>query len=85
VTQSQHSASSHATPIPATGSPVKPGKLMRLPEVEHLTGLKKSSIYCAVKAGTFPPPVRLGSRAVAWREEKISAWVSNLKTVAEKE
>ncbi len=42
-------------------------KLLRLPEVETTTGLKKSAIYARRKDGTFPEPVRLGGKAVAWR------------------
>jgi len=57
-------------------TPAKPEKLLRLPDVESLTGLKKSSIYAGMKASppTFPYCVRLSSRAVAWRESDIAAW-----------
>lgn len=59
-----------------SATPAKPEKLLRLPEVESLTGLKKSSIYAGMKASppTFPYCVRLSSRAVAWRESDIAAW-----------
>lgn len=54
----------------------KPERLLRLPEVESLTGLKKSSIYAGMKLRppTFPHCIRLTSRAVAWRESDIAAW-----------
>lgn len=57
-------------------TPAKPEKLLRLPEVESLTGLKKSSIYAGMKASppTFPHCVRLSVRAVAWRESDIANW-----------
>ena len=54
----------------------KPGNLQRLPVVVARTGLGKSSLYAAIKAGTFPAPVRLSARAVAWNEEKIDAWIA---------
>lgn len=56
--------------------PAKPEKLLRLPDVESLTGLKKSSIYAGMKASppTFPYCVRLSARAVAWRESDIATW-----------
>lgn len=57
-------------------APAKPGKLLRLPAVEALTGLKKSTLYAAVKSKTLPAPVRLSARAVAWREEDIDRWIS---------
>lgn len=54
----------------------KPERLLRLPEVESLTGLKKSSIYAGMKAGTFPHCIRLSTRAVAWPESRIATWQS---------
>lgn len=49
-------------------------KLIRLPAVEALTGLRRSSIYAAMQAGTFPGSVRLAARAVAWRESQVLEW-----------
>jgi prophage regulatory protein len=63
-------------PQPTHSTPAKPGKLQRLPTVEERTGLKKSSIYAGVKAGTFPAAVRLSARAVAWRETDIDRWIT---------
>lgn len=54
--------------------PPKLEKLFRLQQIEDITGLKKSSIYAGMKAGTFPACVRLSVRAVAWRESDIAAW-----------
>lgn len=54
--------------------PAPPGKLVRLPIVESLTGLKRSSIYKAMRERTFPGSVRLSARAVAWRESEVLAW-----------
>jgi len=51
-----------------------PSKLVRLPSVESLTGLKRSSIYKAMRERTFPGSVRLSARAVAWRESEVLAW-----------
>ncbi len=48
--------------------------LLRLPEVERLTGLRKSAIYYLMAANLFPRPVRLGMRAVAWRQSELHAW-----------
>ncbi|MDP2408076.1 MAG: AlpA family phage regulatory protein [Hydrogenophaga sp.] len=58
----------------------KPEKLLRLPAVEELTALRKSSIYAGAKAGTFPQPVRLSARAVAWRESDIAEWQASRQT-----
>lgn len=73
-----------ATPHPHDGrvtvTPARPGKLIRLPVVEDRTGLGKSSVYAKVKDGTFPAPVRLSARAVAWRESDIDRWISERLT-----
>lgn len=60
----------------AISPPAKPGKLLRLPSVEDRVGAKRSSIYAWCKAGTFPAPVRLSARAVAWREDDIDRWIA---------
>ena len=56
---------------------MQPAKLIRLPAVENLTGLKRSSIYACMRAGTFPGSVRLSVRAVAWRESEVLAWCAD--------
>jgi len=50
--------------------------LVRRRAVEQLVQLSRSSIYAAVSAGTFPAPVRIGSRAVAWRLAEVLSWVA---------
>lgn len=57
-------------------------RLLRLPAVLKLTGLKKSSIYAKAKNGTFPKPVKIGSRAVAWRSDELVKWIDDLPRVA---
>ncbi|MGP8475050.1 helix-turn-helix transcriptional regulator [Burkholderia sp. PR2] len=44
-------------------------------QVEELTGLRRSSIYARMQAGTFPRAVKLGQRAVAWRVADVEAWL----------
>ena len=55
----------------------RPETLIRLPEVMNRTGMSRSSIYLAMRNGTFPRPVKLipGGTAVAWRESDIQAWI----------
>ena len=62
---------------PTPTNPAK-GQLLRLPSVEAVTGLKKTTIYThmANKADPFPAPVRIGARAVAWREADVLAWIA---------
>lgn len=51
-------------------------KHYRRPEVENLTGLSRSTIYDMMSKGEFPKPVRIGRRAVAWRESDLAAWLA---------
>ena len=58
--------------------PVVPrDRLIRLPDVEGATGVKKSTIYELMKAGRFPKPVRLSARHVAWPESAVLQWVQD--------
>jgi len=50
-------------------------KFLRRPQVERLTGLSRSSIYAMVADGSFPKQVKVGRRAVAWREADILEWM----------
>jgi prophage regulatory protein len=49
-------------------------KILRRAAVETATGLKRSSIYAGMEAGTFPKAVPLGEKAVGWLESEIEAW-----------
>jgi len=51
-------------------------KLLRLPQVMDLVGLRRTEIYRRISNGTFPSPVHLGARAVAWVESDIEAWIA---------
>lgn len=50
-------------------------RILRLPEVEHRTGYKKSAIYQKMKTGDFPKVKRIGPRAVGWDEADIDFWI----------
>lgn len=53
-------------------------RILRRPDVEQLTGLSRSTIYAMMANGAFPKPVRLGKRAVGWREADVTAWLAGL-------
>lgn len=50
-----------------------PAAILRRRQVEAYVGLSRSTIYDAIKAGTFPKPVRLGARAVGWPAHEVAA------------
>jgi prophage regulatory protein len=49
-------------------------RILRRPEVERATELKRSSLYAGMAAGTFPVAVPLGEKAVGWLESEVAAW-----------
>jgi len=68
-------------PAPAStpaGDP--PRVLARLPVVLKVTGLGRSTIYRWIADGSFPPPVRLGPRAVAWRWSDLDQWTRSRRS-----
>ncbi|TXH09252.1 MAG: AlpA family transcriptional regulator [Spirochaetes bacterium] len=50
-------------------------KLLRRPDVEAMTGLRRSSIYEMMQDNTFPKPVQLNKRMVGWVESEIEGWL----------
>ena len=51
-------------------------EIWRLPRVLSTIGMGRSWVYDQVNAGSFPPPVKLGVRAVGWRQSDIEAWLA---------
>jgi prophage regulatory protein len=51
-----------------TAKPVTPrDRLIRLPQVEAITGFKKSTLYGWIKEGTFPRPIQIHQ----WVQDRI--------------
>lgn len=57
-----------------------PRRMMRLPEVKHLTGLSKSTIYEQIARKEFPQAVEIGPMSVAWRCGDIYEWIDSRPT-----
>jgi prophage regulatory protein len=51
--------------------------MIKLKEVQKLTGLSRSSIYAYIDKGLFPAQVKLGLRSVAWVDSEIEFWVES--------
>ena len=56
------------------GAEVAPTRLITPAEVYARTTLCRTTIYRQLRAGRFPPPVRVGRR-LAWSEATVSAWI----------
>lgn len=53
-------------------------QLIRLPELLALVPVSRGTIWRWHRAGTFPAPVRIGSRA-AWVRAEVDAWIDARK------
>jgi len=51
--------------------------ILRRPAVERITGLSRSTIYAMMAEGDFPKPIKLGKRAVGWREADLASWLES--------
>lgn len=56
---------------------VRKDRLLRLPDVEQICGLKKSSVYVLMRRGDFPACVQITARCVAWSEAAVLQWVQD--------
>jgi prophage regulatory protein len=50
-------------------------RVLRLAEVEAITGLKHSIIYEKIKHNEFPAPIALTASARGWVESEIDDWL----------
>lgn len=61
--------------VSETRPPVQRDRMLRLPEVEHLTGLRKSTLYRLMRERKFVPCVQITPRCTAWPESQVLEWV----------
>lgn len=56
---------------------VRRDRLLRLSEVEALSGLKKSTIYLLMKRSNFPRCIQVTARCVRWPESAVLQWIQD--------
>ena len=56
-------------------------RFLRLPAVISMVGIPRSTLYEKVASGSFPEPVRIGGRCIAWRLSSVTSWM-NTRPVA---
>ena len=56
---------------------IERGRLMKIDEVLNICAVSRSRMYEMVARGEFPSPVRVGARAVAWRQREILEWIES--------
>ena len=53
-------------------------RIVRLKEVQRMTGLSRSTIYTQMAKGHFPKQIRLtGARSVGWHEHIVIQWIES--------
>ena len=55
-----------------------PMRLIRLPEVQRLTGLGRSTIYNLMGEGRFPRQRRVTPTIAVWSETEVHRWVAGV-------
>ena len=58
-------------------------KLIRIPRVMELVGIKKSTVWLWVKQGKLPQPKKLSSRVTVWKESEVLEFIENEKNFVE--
>ncbi len=52
-------------------------RLLRLRQVMSVTGLARSTVYKYCSENSFPRPIHLGERNVAWVESEVQQWIEH--------
>ena len=52
--------------------------LMRVPAITERLGVSRSYFWAGVKAGKFPPGIKLSSRVTVWKRSDIDALIAQI-------
>ena len=58
---------------------IMPDKLLRLPKVLELVGIKKTKLWEMIKKGKFPRQRKLGTKTSVWSFLEIQQWIEGVK------
>lgn len=61
----------------AAAAELRGDRLLRFPDVIAKVNRPRSSIYLMIKQGHFPAGLKIGARAVGWRESTVDAWLAS--------
>lgn len=53
-------------------------RLLTFEQLSDKVGMKRTAIYAAINAGSFPVPVKIGKLS-RWVEAEVDAWIAELK------
>ena len=57
---------------------------MRETEILELLPFSRATLWRRVKAGEFPPPMKLGSNLNAWKRTEVAKWSETMQAGPEK-
>jgi predicted DNA-binding transcriptional regulator AlpA len=53
-------------------------ELLKLKDVLKVIPVSKTTWYIGIKEGRYPPPIKIGLKAVAWRKKDIDNCLKSL-------
>lgn len=68
------SSSAPAVPVLPSSLPAQE-RFIRLPEVMHICGLSRSTVYDLISRNAFPAQISLGGKNVAWVASEVGRWM----------
>lgn len=54
-----------------------PIKVVRLPDVCVMVGLKRAAIYRLAQKGSFPKPIKISTKLSGWIESEVCDWINS--------
>jgi len=67
-----------ASQMKANQTVLSVNRILRIRQVLEMTGLRRTALYEKMHANQFPKSVKLGVRAVGWREGDVLSWMESL-------
>lgn len=55
-------------------------RIVRMKEITEITKLSRSTIQRKINDGSFPSGLKIGKKAVGWRQSEIEYWIDNLES-----
>ena len=52
-----------------------PVRILKLPQVQEMTGLGRDSVYRLARTSDFPKAIKIGLNASGWLESEVSDYI----------
>ena len=64
------------SPLPVSGGPAEPDRLITLTEARETLSLSRSTVYRLLEQKVLPRPIKVGKRTF-FSEREIQAWIAD--------